>query len=409
MIHLVTGGSGSGKSEYAENWLTGRNKKDGTYIYIATMQPYTEETMKKIERHHRLRAGKGFRTLEKYTDLSELEIPKNQGILLECISNLVANELYREDGTLNDLKETKEKVEALIKEHGYTTNIAAKSLRTSKSKTIGLIVPNIDNAWFSQLALAIEKQFFDNNYSVFICNTSQDEKKEVAYFKSLDSKMVDGIICISGIEEIPSHFLSRDIPIVCIDRKPKDHSEAYYVESNHYSGGYQATEELINQGCKNIAILSRNKSLSVNRQRLKGYLDALKDHHLEAKEELQIFVDANQANYEGARQAIDKLIKSEVPFDGIFATNDWRAYGALVALQENGIKVPDQVKLIGFDDIFIASTSHPTLSTIRQDTPALAKTACDLLLNLMNKEDNTEELQKRYVLPVEIIRRESTA
>lgn len=78
MIHLVTGGSGSGKSEYAENWLTGRNKKDGTYIYIATMQPYTEETMKKIERHHRLRAGKGFRTLEKYTDLSELEIPKNQ-------------------------------------------------------------------------------------------------------------------------------------------------------------------------------------------------------------------------------------------------------------------------------------------------------------------------------------------
>ena len=116
MIHLVTGGSGSGKSEYAENWLTGRNKKDGTYIYIATMQPYTEETMKKIERHHRLRAGKGFRTLEKYTDLSELEIPKNQGILLECISNLVANELYREDGTLNDLKETKEKVQNRYKD-----------------------------------------------------------------------------------------------------------------------------------------------------------------------------------------------------------------------------------------------------------------------------------------------------
>ena len=334
--------------------------------------------------------------------ISIKEIAKMANVSVATVSRVINN-----NGRFS--KETKEKVEALIKEHGYTTNIAAKSLRTSKSKTIGLIVPNIDNAWFSQLALAIEKQFFDNNYSVFICNTSQDEKKEVAYFKSLDSKMVDGIICISGIEEIPSHFLSRDIPIVCIDRKPKDHSEAYYVESNHYSGGYQATEELINQGCKNIAILSRNKSLSVNRQRLKGYLDALKDHHLEAKEELQIFVDANQANYEGARQIINQLIKKRVTFDGIFATNDWRAYGALVALQENGIKVPEQVKLIGFDDIFIASTSHPTLSTIRQDTPALAKTACDLLLDLMNKEDNTEELQKRYVLPVEIIRRESTA
>ena len=109
------------------------------------------------------------------------------------------------------------------------------------------------------------------------------------------------------------------------------------------------------------------------------------------------------------KKIINQLIKKGVTFDGIFATNDWRAYGALVALQENGIKVPEQVKLIGFDDIFIASTSHPTLSTIRQDTPALAKTACDLLLDLMNKEDNTEELQKRYVLPVEIIRRESTA
>ena len=133
MIHLVTGGSGSGKSEYAENWLTGRNKKDGTYIYIATMQPYTEETMKKIERHHRLRAGKGFRTLEKYTDLSELEIPKNQGILLECISNLVANELYREDGTLNDLKETKEKVLAGVR-------------RLSNSTTRLVIVTNEVNA-----------------------------------------------------------------------------------------------------------------------------------------------------------------------------------------------------------------------------------------------------------------------
>lgn len=119
MIHLVTGGSGSGKSEYAENCLTHQDtqsekqagKKSGSpYIYIATMKPYTEETLKKIERHHRLRAGKGFWTLEKYTGLEDLEIPQNEGILLECISNLVANELYKEDGTLNSLRETEEKI-----------------------------------------------------------------------------------------------------------------------------------------------------------------------------------------------------------------------------------------------------------------------------------------------------------
>ena len=115
MIHLVTGGSGSGKSEYAEKWLTDRKKKDDIFIYIATMLPYTEETCKKIERHQRMRAGKGFQTMEKYRDLAEAEIPKNQGILLECISNLVANELYREDGTLHDLEKTEEKILAGVR------------------------------------------------------------------------------------------------------------------------------------------------------------------------------------------------------------------------------------------------------------------------------------------------------
>ena len=112
--------------------------------------------------------------------ISIKEIAKMANVSVATVSRVINN-----NGRFS--KETKEKVEALIKEYGYTTNVAAKSLRTSKSKTIGLIVPNIDNAWFSQLALAIEKHFFDNNYSVFICNTSQDEKKEIAYLKSLDS------------------------------------------------------------------------------------------------------------------------------------------------------------------------------------------------------------------------------
>lgn len=166
----------------------------------------------------------------KKKNISIKEIAKLADVSVATVSRVINN-----NGRFSD--KTKEKVETIIKEYGYTANIAAKSLRTSKSKTIGLIVPNIDNEWFSQLALDIENYFFKHNYSVFICNTSQNEEKEVAYFKSLDSKLVDGIICISGIETIPSDSLTRDIPIVCIDRKPKDHSNAYYVESNHYLGG----------------------------------------------------------------------------------------------------------------------------------------------------------------------------
>lgn len=333
-------------------------------------------------------------------NISIKEIAKLSNVSVATVSRVINN-----NGRFSE--ETRQKVQQIIDEYGYTTNMAARSLRMSKSKTIGLIVPNIDNEWFSHLVLEIEKYFFDKKYSVFICNTSQDENKEIDYFKSLDSKLVDGIICISGIEEIPSSVMKRNIPIVCIDRKPKSHANAYYVESNHYSGGYKATEELIKQGCQRIAIVSRNKTLSVNKQRLEGYKQALKDYHLEEHKELQLLLDPSSANYEGAREATDQLIQSGIPFDGVFATNDWRAYGVMMALLENNKRVPEDVKVIGFDDVFISHACHPSLSTIRQDIPGLAKKASSLLLDLMNDKDiQTDE--SHFILPVEVIRRDST-
>lgn len=333
-------------------------------------------------------------------NISIKEIAKLADVSVATVSRVINN-----SGRFSE--ETGKKVIKIIEDYGYTTNMAAKSLRVSKSKTIGLIVPNINNEWFSHLVLNIEKYFFEKNYSVFICNTSQDEEKEIEYFKSLNSKLVDGIICISGIEEIPAQIMTRDIPIVCIDRKPKNHTNTYYVESNHYEGGYLATEELIKQGCKNIAIVSRNKTLSVNNQRMMGYLQALKDYHLEAKKELQILLDSTEDNYDGALKAIHHLVDSHIPFDGIFATNDWRALGVIIGLRENNINVPKQVKVIGFDDITISRCSYPTISTIQQDIPGLALKASSLLLELMEKKDI--DLDKRkYILPVKVIRRDST-
>lgn len=338
--------------------------------------------------------------MDKKRSISIKEIAKLANVSVATVSRVINN-----NGRFSEA--TRQKVQGIIDKYGYTTNMAAKSLRMSKSKTVGLIVPNIDNEWFSQLVLEIEREFFEKNYSVFICNTSQDEDKEIAYFKSLDSKLVDGIICISGREDIPTNIITRDIPIVCIDRKPKDHTDVYYVESNHYSGGYLATEELIKKGCKKIAIVSRNKTLSVNKQRLEGYKQALKDHNLEQDKNLQLLLDISSANYEGAREAMNQFIKSGIEFDGVFATNDWRAYGVMVALSENNISVPQDVKVIGFDDISISYACQPSLSTIHQDVEGLAKKATSLLLNLMNdKEIQMDE--RRFILPVKVISRDST-
>lgn len=338
--------------------------------------------------------------MEQEKKISIKEIAKLANVSIATVSRVINN-----NGRFSE--ETRQRVMKVIEENGYVANMAAKSLRMSKSKTVGLIVPNIDNEWFSQLVLEMEKQFFNQNYSVFICNTSQDAQKEVAYFQLLDAKLVDGIICISGIEEIPIQAIKRDIPIVCIDRKPKDHTSAYYVESNHYSGGYLATEELIKQGCKRIAIVSRNKTLSVNKQRLEGYKQALRDYDLKIDSKLQILLDSSSANYEGAKKAVNILIDKNIPFDGIFGTNDWRAYGALTALLENNIRVPEDVKVIGFDDVFISSICNPSLSTIHQDITRLANTATNLLLDLM-EEKEVKTNKRHYIIPVKVIRRDST-
>lgn len=338
--------------------------------------------------------------MTKKRNISIKEIAKIAGVSVATVSRVINN-----NGRFSE--ETRKKVMKIIDDYDYKTNMAAKSLRVSKSRTVGLIVPNINNEWLSNLVLNIEKYFFDKNYSVFICNTSQDEEKEIAYFKSLDSQLVDGIICISGIEEIPSQVITRDIPIVCVDRKPKNHTNTYYVESNHYEGGYLATEELIKQGCKKIAIVSRNKTLSVNTQRLEGYLQALRNYNLEIKKELQILLDPADSNYEGSLNAIHKLVDSGVEFDGVFATNDWRALGVIIGLKEKGINVPEQIKVIGFDDIAISKYSYPTITTIRQDIPGLAIQASSLLMELMNQEHNDDD-RKHYILPVEVIRRDST-
>lgn len=332
--------------------------------------------------------------------LSIKEIAKLANVSVATVSRVINN-----NGRFS--QETRDRVQAVIDEHGYITNMAAKSLRMSKSKTVGLIVTTLDNEFFAHLILEIENYFFEKNYSVFICNTSQNKDKEKAYFQSLDSKLVDGLICISGFEELPSDVITRNIPIVCIDRKPKNHQDVYYVESNHYRGGYLATEELIKQGCRRIVILSKSKSLSVYKQRIDGYHQALIDYGLETNSELEVFLDNSSSSVEGARQSINNLIQSNIAFDGVFATNDWRAYGTSIALKENNLRIPEDVKIIGFDDIYISSACYPSISTIKQNIPGLAITAASLLLHLMDGRE-IDDNERHYILPVEVVRRAST-
>lgn len=326
------------------------------------------------------------------------DIAELSGVSVATVSRVINN-----NGRFSD--ETRKKVESVIEQYQYTANMAGKSLRQNQSRTIGMLVPDITNELFAQIVLEVEKFFFSHGYSVLVCNTDGEEDKEKAYFRILESKLVDGIICISGSHEISFDSLSSGIPIVCIDRKPNTDIDVDYVESDQYLGAYIATELLIKKGCKRIIILSRRKPFSTDAQRLRGYEAAMRDNHLDIMDDFIVLLGGNVNNYVESRDIVFYMIKKGVPFDGIFATNDWRAHGALVALQQNNIPVPEQVKIVGFDGVSVSKYCYPSITTIQQNKKELAIQASDILLRRIT---NLPVDNRHIVIPVGLIERGTT-
>ncbi|MGI2264821.1 LacI family DNA-binding transcriptional regulator [Staphylococcus cohnii] len=333
-------------------------------------------------------------------NLSIKEIAKISGVSVATVSRVI-----NQNGRFS--KETEKKVLEVIKKNNYKTNLVAKSLRLKQTNTIGVIVPDIKNEFFASIVSEIEEYFFQNeNYTVFICNTNGEQQKELDYLASLDSKGVDGLIYISGNHDTLQTSLRREIPIVCIDRKPKNNKSITVVESNNLDGGLQATNLLINKGCKKVLILKGNSFTSTTLDRFKGYCEAIQKNNLNLDDEL--IINLENTNFESAKTAINKLINKQVEFDGIFATNDWLALGAIYALKENNITVPEKVKVVGFDNISISKYNFPSLTTVNQNKELLGRSAVEALLDLMNKDLTKNYDSTHIVLPINIVLRGTT-
>ena len=332
---------------------------------------------------------------------------EEKNISIKEIANLCNVSVATVSRVINDngrfSEKTRKKVMDVIEQYDYKINMVAKSLRTNKSRAIGVLVPNINNEFFSSVVLEIENYFFPKGYSVFICNTNGDEKREREYLRDLDVKGVDGLIYISGLKSIPADdYLKRKIPMACIDRKLNVNSDVVLVESDNRIGGFLATQELIKKGCKNILILKSYKDVSTSQERFYGYRDALQENNLPVQEHLIKNIDIT---VEGAKQAVHHLIAQGIKFEGIFACNDWAALGSLIALNENQISVPQQVKIVGFDNITISKYSYPAITTINQDKKRLGQEASEALLELIN--GNFIRMQ-HIILPVSLVVRETT-
>lgn len=294
---------------------------------------------------------------------------------------------------------TKKAVTETIQQSGYTTGAVS-------SNVVGILVPDLSNEWFAQVCVALEKFLFEYGYSAFICNANEDSRRESFYFQEFVNCKVAAVICFVGSKELGNLAIHANFPVIFIDRFPMDTEQLLCLESDNYLGGYMATELLIRKGCKRIMLLDWERPLSVNLARQQGYFDALKDHGMAVDKNLIAELSDQSDHYEGAKNLVFYMINKKLNFDGVFATNDLRAYGALQALQQNGIKVPEQVKIIGFDDSSVSQRCYPALTTVRQDCNYMAKKAVEVLLNQM--DGKTAAASEHIILPVSIVERGTT-
>ena len=301
-------------------------------------------------------------------------------------------------------KKTEEKVLKVVDDIGYQVNYNAKSLRTKISHTIGILVPDISNYFFANLVQEIEKSLFENSYSTIICNTDRSLKKEKTYLQILENKNIDALIAISGNIEKGFEFSSKNkkIPYICIDREPANLEDTIYISSDHFMGAYQATSHLLKTGCKQLAFLGQKKMSSSSKRRFDGYLKALEDNKIDFNEKKN---HINISPNEDLKQQVDLFLNKNPNTDGIFAIFYKLAIELIQILKDKNIKVPQEISIIGFDDIPACQYTSPKLTSIKQDIKTIAE---ETVKNIINYIKNPDQEKKTILVPTQLIIREST-
>lgn len=294
---------------------------------------------------------------------------------------------------------TRQKILEIVEREGYIPNGIAKSLKMRKTKTIGIIMPDVMNLFFSELARGAEDAAEKRGYSVILCNTDNRESKEEKYLNILQEKMVDGIIMTAAEASMNKSVKRSKTPMVLVDRDIELDKPVGRITVNNEEGAFMATKFLIERGCKNIGFISSEKKNKPSAERLEGYKRALKEHKLDIDEK-KIFLE-NFTIDSGYKGVISLLEKTKV--DGIFCGNDLIAFGAIKGLKEKKVKIPEEVKIIGFDDISMSQFIDPPLTTIKQPIYQLGEEAVKMLVAIIEKQDT--DMNK--VLKTELIERGS--
>ena len=302
---------------------------------------------------------------------------------------------------------TKDRVRQLANKLHYEPNPHASSLRRHKSKTIGVVIPEVANHFFSLAINGIEEVARDNNYLVLIFLTHEDYERELSMARHFASGRVDGVLLsVASSSQDFAHLQvlrDRSIPLVFFDRV-YDGLDTAQVTTDDFESGYKATRHLLEAGCRRIAHLTVSKNLSIGRRRMQGYVTALQDCGIAFDAELILPAHTDKGQDVHLIQA---LLGRRGDIDGIFASVESLAMSSYEACRNLGLAIPADIKIIGFSNLEMASLLDPPLTTITQPAYAIGKQAAKILFQAINKN--------RPVLPTsslelksELVVREST-
>lgn len=306
------------------------------------------------------------------------DIAKKAGVSGATVSRVINN-------MPNVKPETREKVLKSIKELHYYPNSLARGMRSKKTNSIGLILADITNPFYAETAKTIIELAGRYNYSIILCNTNNDLDEQKKYIDVLLQRKVDGFIFASVHCKDPSlnPVVDSKVPYILYNRRMVHNDNINYVVLDNELGAYIAVEHLYNLGHRRIALIRGPNIFSTGRERYSGYVKALKAFGLAYDENIVV---QGRYNEKQSYDAAVKLISADNPPTAIFASNDLMALSALEAIISSGLKVPDDISVVGFDDIEIASHSAIQLTTVSQNRNMMAEIAIDSLRKIINKE-----------------------
>lgn len=305
-------------------------------------------------------------------------------------------------------KATRKLVLKAAKELNYQPNNIAAALRRGKSNLIGVIVPTADRAFFSSVVRGIEEIANKLDYKVIICQSYDDYDKEVETLNALTNVRVDGIIVsISKKTVNTDHFqraIDKGLPVVLFDRT-SDKLNVNQVMIDDYQGAYDVVSHLIDQGCKRIAHFTSPVKISIYKERMRGYMDALSNHGISFDPELAI---ESNLQLEDGRKSMEQLLGLDNKPDAVFSSSDYAAMGAMQVLKERNIKIPQEVALAGFANEPFTSFTDPTLTTVDQLSLDMGHATAEMFFKQLNdSEKGIKKFQKTILKPKLIIRQSS--